>query len=51
MYTSFSAEQSLLHKILDVLSKKTAEGHTKGAREPNAALRTGVENHWSTLVG
>ena len=30
---------------------KTAEGRTKGVWEPNAALRTGVENHWSTWIG
>ena len=30
---------------------KTAEGRTKGAWEPNAALRTWVENHWSTWIG
>jgi len=30
---------------------KTVEGHTKGAWEPNAVLRTGVENHWSTWIG
>ena len=31
--------------------RKTAEGRTKGARETNAALRTGVGNHWSTRTG
>jgi len=29
---------------------KTAEGRTKGAWEPHAALGTAVENHWSTGI-